>query len=93
MPNFMTLKIAVIPTKQLISSVSREADRYMPTGHLRNKEGRNLGGIRKWLIIEGGKFWDNINCFLRGGYRVLYVLSQDDLLLSLHLQPHCIRFR
>src|SRR5882672_3465979 len=64
-PNLAHQEIAVVTTKELISSITGQRDRHMLSRHLRDEESRYLGRIGKRFVVKHGQLRNHSPGFLR----------------------------
>ena len=60
------MAITLVPSKQLIATISGEAHRNVPARHGGNQVSGNLGGVRERLVVESRQLGDDIHGFFRG---------------------------
>src|ERR1700682_2299443 len=51
--------IAIVAAKEFISAVAGKTNRNATAGQLGDQIGRDLRGVREWLIVHSRKQWNN----------------------------------
>ncbi len=66
LPELARIDIALVPSEQLIATISGEAHGNVPARQGGNQVSWNLGGVRERLVVKSRQLGDDIQGFFRG---------------------------